>query len=215
MTLTIIGVTGLTGSQLYELAKADPLITTIRLIVRRPFAHNDSKTAIKLVDFEDAESFKLAIEGSDVLCCTVGTTQKKVKGDKEAYRKVDFDIPVKAARFAKETGCENFVLISAVGAGSQSNNFYLRLKGEVEDAVKASGLTSVTILQPSVLLGPRQEKRFGERIAQVFMQTFSFLIPSKYKPVHAKEVAAAMLRAAKNKVPGVSVLTYKNIMQKN
>jgi uncharacterized protein YbjT (DUF2867 family) len=212
-TVTLIGVTGLVGGYLYELLKQDKSFDTIRLLVRRPMLKDDDRTEIKLIDFNDGESLLIAISGSDVVLCTVGTTQRKVKGNKEAYRKVDYDIPVKAARFCKMTGCETFVLISAAGANSKSRNFYLKLKGEVEEAVKEIGLKSVHIIQPSMLLGDRKEFRLGEKIAKVAMTAFSFLIPTKYKPVHAKNVAKTMLAAAKENKEGVFVYDYKKIKQ--
>ncbi|HLG40806.1 MAG TPA: NAD(P)H-binding protein [Chitinophagaceae bacterium] len=210
-TLTIIGVTGLIGSHLYELLKQDKTVETIRLIVRRPMRKDDDRTEIKLVDFNDAESLLLAISGSDLVFCTVGTTQRKVKGDKDAYRKVDYDIPVKAARFCKMTECETLVLVSSVGADSKSKNFYLKLKGEVEDAIKEVGLKSVHTMRPSMLLGDRKEFRLGEKIGKGLMAAFSFLIPSKYKPMHAKDVAKAMIAAAKEKKDGFFVYEYKEM----
>src|SRR5258706_11323564 len=219
-TATIIGVTGLIGGQLYHLLKQDKAFETVRLIVRRPMPKDDPSTEIKLVDFNDAESLLLAIEGSDVVFCTVGTTNKKVNGNKDAYRKVDYDIPVKAARFCKMTGCEIFVLVSAIGANPGSNNFYLKLKGEVEDAVKnlaasddtaGKGLKSVHIMRPSMLLGDRNEFRFGEKIGKAVMQATSFLLPSKYKPIYAENVAKAMIAAAKVKKPGFFVYEYNDM----
>lgn len=174
MTATLIGATGLIGSHLLELLLADDKFGTVRILVRRPFELNHPKLEKKLVDFSDMESYRLALEGSDVIFCAIGTTQKKVKGDKEAYRKVDFDIPVNAARLGKLCGCETFVLVSSVGASSKSNNFYLKLKGEVEDAVNACGITHLHIVRPSLLLGKRKEYRFGERIAQAVMPVISF-----------------------------------------
>ncbi len=212
-TASIIGVTGLIGSHLYELLKQDENFDIIRLIVRRPFQNTDIKTEVKLIDFSDAGSFQLALDGSNVVFCAIGTTQKKVKGDKAAYRKVDYDIPVKAARFCKMTGCEKFVLVSSVGANSKSNNFYLKLKGEVEDAVKAVGLQSVYIMRPSMLLGDRKEFRLGEKIGNPVMKAISFLLPSKYRPIHAKKVAQAMLAAAKKDEEGFFIWEYKGIKQ--
>jgi uncharacterized protein YbjT (DUF2867 family) len=212
-TVTLIGVTGLIGGYLYDLLKAEESFATIRLIVRRPIPKDDPKTEIKLVDFSDAESLMLAIDGSDIVFCAVGTTNKKVKGDKEAYRKVDYDIPVKAARFCKLIGCETFVLVSAVGANNKSGNFYLKLKGEVEEAVKEVGLKSVHIMRPSVLLGERREFRLGERIGKGVMKAFSFLIPSKYKPIQAKDVVKAMIAAAKENKEGFFVYEYKEMKQ--
>jgi uncharacterized protein YbjT (DUF2867 family) len=197
MTATLIGATGLIGGYLLDELLKDDSFDSVRILIRRPLALTHPKLEMKLVDFADAESFRLALEGSEVVFCAVGTTQKKVKGDKTAYRKVDYDMPVNAARFCKMTGCEKFVLVSSVGASSKSNNFYLKLKGEVEDAVKAVGLRSVHIVRPSMLLGERKEFRLGERIGKSLMKIFSFLIPSKYKPVHARVVARAMVVLAK------------------
>lgn len=197
MTATLIGATGLIGGYLLEELLKDDHMDTVRILIRRPIELNHPRLEKKLVNFTDVESFRLALEGSDVVFCAVGTTQKKVKGDKTAYRKVDYDIPVNAARFCKMTGCNKFILVSSAGANSKSNNFYIRLKGEVEDAVKAIDLRSVHIMRPSMLLGDRKEFRLGEKIGKVLMKTFSFLIPTKYKPVHAKDVAKAMLALAR------------------
>lgn len=197
MKATVIGATGLIGSYLLELLLKDDRFDSVRVLVRRPFEPDHPKLEKKLVDFTDAESFRLALEGSDLVFCSIGTTQKKVKGDKEAYRKIDYDITVNAARFCKLNGYETFVFVSSVGANSKSNNFYLKLKGEIEDAVRAVGLRHVHIMQPSLLLGDRKESRLGEKIAQWVMPVISFLIPKKYRPIHARKVAEMMINAAK------------------
>src|SRR4249920_248078 len=124
MTATIIGATGLIGGYLLEELLKDDHYDMVRILVRRPLELTHPRLEKKLVDFADAESFRLALEGSDIVFCAIGTTQKKVKGDKTAYRKVDYDIAVNAARFCKMTGCSTFILVSSVGANSKSNNFY-------------------------------------------------------------------------------------------
>lgn len=134
--------------------------------------------------------------------CTIGTTQKKVKDDKDAYYKIDFDIPVNLSRFCKMTGCEKFILVSSVGANSKSNNFYLKLKGETEEAVKASGIKTIHIMRPSVLLGKRNESRLVEKMGKAVMTALSFLTPSKCKPIQGKDVAKAMLAVSKKSEEG-------------
>lgn len=129
---------------------------------------------------------------------------------------MDYDIPVRAAKFCKETGCKNFLLVSSSGANSKSNNFYLKLKGEVEDALKEINLTSTSVFRPSVLLGNRNESRPGERIAQIAMKAISFAFLgsfSKYKPIHASEVARAMLEAAKKEMPGFTIYEYYEVKE--
>lgn len=210
-TAAIIGSTGMIGTYLTQLLIKDDYFSTVRLIVRKPLEKNHPKIEIKLVDFNDAESLKLALEGTDALFCCIGTTQKNVKGDKELYRKIDFDIPVNSARFAKEAGCETMAIVSAVGANSKTGNFYLKLKGEVEDALQTTGLGSVYIMQPCMLLGDRKENRPMERVFQVASKLVAGILPSKYKPIHGKTVAAAMLNAAKKGQEGYFKYTYKGI----
>ena len=211
---TIIGSTGMIGNYLLEVLLEDYYFDIVRVVVRRPYQKTNPKMELKLVDFHDAESFKLALEGSDTIFCCIGTTQKNVKGDNDLYRKIDFDIPLKAARFGKEIGCEKFIIITSVGANSHSNTFYLKLKGELENAIHAVGLHTVHIMQPSMLLGDRKEHRIGEGLLQGSMKLFSGLLfgsMRKYKAIHGKTVAAAMRNAAKKDAKGFFRYTYDDI----
>jgi uncharacterized protein YbjT (DUF2867 family) len=185
----------------------------VRVLIRRPLDKAHPKLEKKIVDFNDNDSLLVALSNSDVVFCTIGTTQKKVKGDKDAYRKIDYDIAVNAARFCKMTGCEKFILVSSVGANTKSNTFYLKLKGEIEDVVKETGLKNIHIMRPSVLMGERKESRFGEKLSKIIMTPISFLIPPKYRPIHGKDVAKAMLAVSKKNKEGFFV--YENAEIKN
>jgi len=211
-TATLIGSSGLIGSHLLEFLLNDDEYTTVRVLVRRPITISHPKLKVMVIDFADVSAFKAGIAGSDAVFCAVGTTNKKVKGDKAAYRKVDYDIPVNAARFCAETGCPQFLLVSSVGANSKGGNFYIKLKGEVEEMVQSFAIPSVSIFRPSMLLGHRNESRPMESIAQVISRPLGALFPSKYKPIKASDVARAMVAASKKPVPGVTVLHYKEMM---
>jgi uncharacterized protein YbjT (DUF2867 family) len=210
-TASLIGGTGLIGGELLKLLLDDPAYSTVKLLVRRPVALEHPKLEKRLVDFNDGDSLLIALANSDVTFCTVGTTQKKVKGDRAAYRKVDYDIPVNAARFCRMTGCKTFVLVSAVGANSKSSNFYLRFKGEVEETVRGIGIEAVHIMRPSWLLGNRKEFRPMEKFGLPVLRLLSSLLPSKYKAIEAKDVARAMLVTSKLGVPGYFVYEYEGM----
>ena len=202
MTATVVGATGLIGSHLLQALLKDAYFDTIRILIRRPIDVTHTRLEKKIVDFNDSDSLLIALSNSDMLFCAIGTTQKKVKGNKDAYRKIDFGIPVKLARFCKMTGCEKFILVSSAGANSRSNNFYQRLKGETDEAVKEGGPKAIHIMRPSLLLGDRKEFRLGENIGKVLMTTLSFLIPEKYKAIQAKDVAEVMVALAKKNEEG-------------
>jgi len=210
-TVAVIGGTGLVGSHIVDLLKEENACQKIRLLVRRPVEFSHPKLEIKLVNFELYESLKLAISGCNMVFSAVGTTQHKVKGDQLRYRKIDYDIPVNAARACLETAGTNFLLVSSVGADSNSKNFYLRLKGEVEEAVQKFPIESISIFRPSMLLGNRKEFRFGERILQSGMKLIAPLFAGKwkkYKAIEARDVGAAMVEASKQNKEGLTIYEY-------
>jgi uncharacterized protein YbjT (DUF2867 family) len=215
-TATIIGATGLVGGHLLQLLQREKKYDHIRLIVRRQPAIELTGADIKIISFENKTEFENAISGSDVVFCAVGTTQKKVKGDQLAYRKIDFDIPVTAAQLCKQTGCNTFAFVSSVGANSKIDNFYLKLKGETEDSIKEISLKQTHVMRPSVLMGSRKESRAGEKIAGAIMSALSFLFVGKfrkYKPMKAEKVAKAMLAASLLKQEGFIIYEYDDMMK--
>jgi len=211
-TAVLIGATGLIGSHILEFLLKDNDLESVRLLVRRPLPVSHPKLKVIVIDFEDETAFRNGIAGCDSVFVAVGTTQKKVKGDKTAYRKVDYDIPVNAARFSGETSCKSFLLVSSVGADSRSGNFYLKLKGEVEDKISSMSIPSISIFRPSMLLGNRPESRPMESIAQVISRPLGALFPSKYKPVKASDVARAMIIASKQNTPGFRIYHYREMI---
>lgn len=214
-TAAILGATGMIGGQLLELLLKDPYFEKVRIIVRRPYTAAHPKLEVKLVDFKDAASFKRSLEGTDIIFSCIGTTQKNVNGDETLYREVDFDIPVNAARFGKETGVKKFALVSSVGADSHSRTFYLKLKGETEKAVIAQEIPAVHIMQPSQLLGKRKEFRLAEKIIIPIMKVLSLLFVGKarkFKAIEGIDVAKAMIAACKSDKTGVFYYTYEEII---
>lgn len=216
MTAVVIGASGLIGSHLVSQMRADPFFDRVRLLVRKWNGPSDGKLEIVEVNFQDMQSLEQAIDDGDIVFCAIGTTMKKVKGDKAAYRRVDYDIPVNIAAICKRRGYKKFLLVSAVSANSRSSNFYLKLKGEVEESLKNSGFESIHIFRPSILLGKRNEKRIGESLAQLLGTAFSFLLRgslSKYKAVKASDVAKAIIAASKTTQRGCIVHEYDSIMR--
>lgn len=208
--IALFGSTGLIGSKLLEYLLEDDSVEKIHLALRNNIAVNSPKIINHLINFEDINEYNDVMRNCDTVFVAVGTTQRKVKGDKILYRKVDYDIPVFAGLGAIKENVQTLVFVSSVGADSNSGNFYLRIKGEVEDKLKSLSFRSLHIMQPSMLLGERMEFRLGERIGQVIMQMFSFLIPQLYKPIEARIVAKTMYLAAKENKNGIHTYTYKN-----
>ena len=211
MVVCIAGSTGLTGSFLQEKLLHDPNVSTVYALVRRL----SGKKADKLneIVFEGDFSKVELPEKAEAFFCCLGTTIKKA-GSQEAFRHVDVDLPKQLISIAEKTGAKSFVLQSSVGAQSDSSNFYLKCKGEVEDGLKASSIPVKCTVRPSILAGPRKEFRLGEKIGLVFMQLLGPLFIGKlkrYRAVHVERVAETMLKAAKSQAPSWLIIESEAI----
>lgn len=210
-TAVILGATGMVGGLLLQQLLQNDQFSSVRILVRKPVDIWHPRLEVKQVQFDDAESFKDGIGKGDSIFCCVGTTQKKVKNDKTAYRKVDYDIPVTAAQMAVNNGFSKYLLVSAIGANPNSANFYLQLKGSVEEDISSLPFESIHIFRPSLLMGYRKEKRTGEKFAQVVMPAISWAMIGplrKYRPITGEKVAKAMMKAALSPATGLHVYQY-------
>lgn len=194
-TAIILGATGLTGSILLEKLLADASFEKIKLFSRSSAEKNSPEIEEHLMDMFQLEKHSEAFKADVVFCC-IGTTKAKTP-DKETYKKIDYGIPVTAAKLANQNGIETFIVISAMGADENSDIFYNKTKGEMQRDVLKQDIENTYILQPSLIVGNRNEARFGENVATFFMKAFGLLIPEKYKMIKAETIAEAMLVLAK------------------
>jgi uncharacterized protein YbjT (DUF2867 family) len=144
-----------------------------------------------VVDFdrlpEDAQWWAV-----DAVVCTLGTTLRAA-GSREAFASVDRDLPLRIARLARAQGATRLGLNSSLGADAGSGNFYLRTKGEAEDAIRQLGYPGYVILRPSLIDADRVEGRPGERLALTFARRLTPLIPRRWRAVTPEAIARALL----------------------
>ncbi len=192
----VFGGTGLTGKSLLdELCKSDRY-EKILVFTRKDTLFTDSaKIENIVVDFDHPESFSGQIKGDDLYIC-LGTTIKKA-GSIQKMEEIDRNLPVKLTKHAYENGVKRVAVISSIGANESSSNYYLRIKGEMELGILDNDFETIAIMRPSLLLGERNESRFGESVSKIFMKVFGLILYGslkKYRAIEVKDVAAAMLR---------------------
>lgn len=207
-TALIVGASGLVGSHLLIRLLDDPRYASVIALTRRPLAVPHPKLVEGIVDFERLDDFQLA-HVDDVFCC-LGTTIRAA-GSKDAFRRVDYEYPLRVARKAHEAGASQLLLISAAGADPDSRVFYSRVKGEIEVAAAALPYRTVVALRPSLLAGERREQRLGERVALALLQPVARLVPAAWRPVAAADVAAAMHAIAARELAGRHVVSNHDI----
>lgn len=214
-TAVVIGASGLTGTALVKKLTESDHCVQVHVIVRKPMTTLPSKVHQHIVDFDDRSQLEACIPPDAVLFSCMGTTMKKVKGDKAAYRKIDHDIPLRVASIVMEKGGREMVLLSSIGAKEESGNFYLSLKGAIESSFISLQPDTLHIYRPSVLVGHRIENRLGERFGQVLLKLLSFLLLgnwSNYRPAPVEKIAASMVQVAGQKRPGVHYYYWKDFI---
>lgn len=200
LKVLVLGGTGLVGGELINLMLKDDTISSITSLVRSPKGINHPKLNEEIIDFENLEKMDHYFEKKDAVFCCLGTTIKKVKGDKMLFRKVDLEYPVKACETALEKKVKHFIMVSSLGADANSPFFYNQVKGECENRVKSIGVENVSILRPSLLVGKRNESRPLEMMSMGIMKVVNPLLPGglkKYRSVAGTDVARLMLALAK------------------
>lgn len=210
-SVAILGATGLVGQECVRHFGASRHFKRVHALARRPVEMPAGSSSVEshVIDHDALDRSAAVLRVSHVVCA-LGTTIRTA-GSQAQFRRVDLEYPLAAARLSLQMGARHYLLVSAIGANAESRVFYNRVKGEVENGLRALAFRSVTIVRPSLLLGERDEFRLGERIASLFAPLF----PTKYKPVHASDVARALVSAAEEDRPGVRVIESEEIPRGN
>lgn len=195
MKIIIIGATGATGKDLLDLALADNAVETVTIFVRKPVPSKTHKLSTHLINFDDTDSWRHLVKG-DVLFSCLGTTLKDA-GSKGAQWKVDYGYQYNFAKAAKDNGVKTFVLVSSAMANAGSPIFYTKMKGELEEAVKALDFERLIIFNPPVL--ERKNSTRSAEIAAVSLLRFlnKFSIAKSNEPLPTNILAQALLNSAK------------------
>src|SRR6185312_10889223 len=177
----LAGATGLVGNLTLDVLLDSSDFSRVFAVTRRPLGREHPRLANRIVQFEQIESQLKGLTCHVALCC-LGTTIRQA-GSEQAFRQVDIDSVLAFARTAKAAQAQRFVVVSSAAADPKSKNFYLRTKGEMEQALAGVGFVSLDILQPSVLLGWRGEIRPLELAAIAVMPLVNPFLNGKREPL--------------------------------
>lgn len=213
-TAVVLGASGLVGGFCLRALVDDADYTRVLTFGRRELPPlTRAKVTQRIADLANlnAEDFR----GAQDVFCALGTTIRKA-GSQEAFRKVDLELPLRAAQEALNAGAEQFVVVSSVGADPQSKNFYLHTKGELEQELAKLPFRAVHIFRPSLLIGKRQEFRLGESIAIKIAPALDLVTLGplrRYHSIQAEIVGKAMVGVAKQETGGTQVYEYDEIVR--
>lgn len=196
--ILLAGASGMTGEHLLDRLLNEPTVERVLAPSRKPLAEhphleNPVGELLALLPTLDGPVHT-------AFCC-LGSTIKQA-GSQDAFRAVDHDLVVAFAARTRELGARHLLVVSAIGANAGSSVFYNRIKGQTEEALKAQGWPQLTIARPSLLLGPRNEFRLGERLAAPFLRW----LPGKHRAIDVTALARALWRLALEEGEGLRIV---------
>lgn len=206
LSVLLVGATGLVGRECLRLLLADGGFNRIVAVARRPLSPDvrSPKLETHIIDFDHLNEYE-EFFSVDAIICALGTTIRQA-GSRTRFRTVDYEYPLAFARLGRRRGCRHFLVVSALGANARSRVFYNRVKGELEDSLRSLGYRRLTVVRPSLLLGPRAELRLGEEVAKRVTRWLGPIVPRAFRPVEARMVATTLVRAAREEGSGVRVI---------
>lgn len=211
-------LTRIQGSKVFELLIKRPEIKTFYGFGRRELP--TSSKAQPLVSTDTSTWPSKYPTGVDIFLSGLGTTRAAAGGTDNQY-KIDYQLNYDLAKAAKAAGTKTYVLISSAGANVKSSMFYARMKGQLEEDVKALDFDHFIIVRPGLIVGNRGESRMAEGILRSVANLAGTISGNVLKDGWAQDadvIAKAAVRAGLDAVEGkdtsrVRVLAQADIIR--
>lgn len=206
----VIGATGLIGNLLVRKLIADGRDKELHLIVRSPVEGGYGAATVHVRPTEQWPEIIGSIKARRAVSC-LGSTMKKA-GSKEAFAAIDRDLVGAVGKAAKASGVSQFITVSSTMADPDASGFYLKVKGQAEQLLRAEGFDRLDMIRPGLLRGERSDDtRLGESLAIIASPLIDRLLHGslrRYRSIDAREVAAAIAALLIEDKPGTTV--YEN-----
>lgn len=204
----VLGASGLVGFEVLKICLESDYYDRVVAPLRRPLNMSHKKLSEQLINF-DMPPWEELFPVDHVYCC-LGTTIRKA-GNQKNFKKVDRDYPLAFGGAAKKWNVSVFSIVTAAGSNAQSKIFYNRVKGEIENNLRALGLNLTLVFRPSLLLGDRQEFRLGEKLGIGVAKLTGWLTPLSYRAIQGMTVANAMVHKTNQENTGFHIISNKTM----
>ncbi|KAI9743021.1 MAG: Protein fmp52, mitochondrial [Claussenomyces sp. TS43310] len=218
---TVIGSTGLVGSRILAALLTLPSVGSVYTIARRQPTASDPKLQA-LIDSDTsqwASKFSTIQPPPSIFLSGLGTTRARAGGLDKQWA-IDHDLNLEMAKAAKAAGVKVYVLISSTNPSASSSFPYLRMKGSLEDQVKALEFDQTVILRPGLIVGSREESRPAEAFMRLTANILGSVHSALKDPwaqdadVIGRAAVNAGLRAFEGKAPDkVWILNQSDIIK--
>ena len=214
LSVVMLGASGAVGGHVVSTLLAMPQLRRLTLLGRRhielPRAVSGAAVDQYEVNLDAPDQYAYLVNGHDAAICTLGVGQPS-QMSKGEFVHIDKDIVIAFATICKQRGVKHFELLGAVGADSRSRSFYLRIKGELRDALEALNFERLSLFQPSMILTPTNRYGLSQALTLAFWPGLSKLMigpMNKFRGVRVEALGAAMANNLAAEGKGVETLHW-------
>ena len=214
LSVVMLGASGAVGGQVVSTLLAMPQLKRLTLLGRReievPSSADGKAVAQHVIDIDASDSWAKLVAGHDCAACTLGVGEPS-KVSKTEFVHIDKDVVIAFATICKQAGVKHFELLGAAGADSRSRSFYLRIKGELRDALTALNFERLSVFQPSMILTPTNRYGVSQALILALWPSLSRLMIGplrKFRSVRVETLGAAMAKNLATSAKGAETLHW-------
>ncbi len=197
LSVVMLGASGAVGGAALQALLPMPEAVRLTLLVRRQLAAAaGGKVSQHVVDVFDPKTYQQFLNGHDAAVCTFGVGESS-KVSKEEFLRIDKTAVVDFAKACKAESVRHFELLSAVASDAKSPSFYLRTKGELQEALIALNFGRLSLFQPSMILTPTNRYGVSQALTLAVWPKLKPLLAGplhKYRGVPVGQLGAAMAK---------------------
>lgn len=149
----VFGPTGTAGTGAVQACLAEPSVSQVRAVTRRPLGVSHARLEeILCSDFADLGAIAQRLRGVDCCLFCLGTSVRNVQGE-DQYREIHVTYALAAARtLLAESPDASFVYLSGAGTNRTSRMMWARVKAEAEDRLAELKLARHANVRPAAIL---------------------------------------------------------------
>lgn len=215
LAVVMLGASGAVGGQVVNTLLAMPQLKRLTLLGRReitlPSSAHGKDVTQHVIDIDASDTWAKRVAGHNCAVCTFGVGESS-KVSKAVLMHIDKDVVIAFATICKQAGVKHFELLGAVGANAQSRSFYLRVKGELRDALITLNFERLSLFQPSMILTPINRYGLSQALTLAVWPTLSNLLIGpmrKFRGVRVETLGAAIALNLATTGRGVETLQWE------
>lgn len=215
VNIVMLGATGAVGGQVVAALRQEPRLARLALLGRRELKGMENDTIEQhRVDVMNPDSYASMLGGYQCAICTLGVGEPS-KVSKEDFVRIDKQAVLDFATACRAAGVEHFQLLSSVGADAQSRSFFLRTKGELNEALVALNFRRLSLFQPSMIITPSNRYGISQALTLAVWPSLSKLMLGplkKFRGVRVETLGSSIARNALLDSTGVESLHWPEIV---